>query len=415
MVEQISLEELYTHPLVEELIHENKTLKKQVQMSEKPEIDDINNISLPYTITNHLLIDHGVHNDVDYKTQILRMAVEQHEGLSIFLDHHDNNIGGTVETWVGEIKNPKWSDEKEGIVGDIEIVDPKSAMAIAYGAKWGISATVDVDTQENLNGDGMAIAMDPIFKSYSLVISPAVRGTMLNQEVESKKEEEKEKKMIEELNLKEDLKPALETLEDAIKRATAKRDNDILVPLRQTKAILTKLAGTTYPYPGKSKTMDADIESRFDLIDQAILQLMPEKEELEIKSEEQKLLESANKTMKEELEMIRLEKLADYAGVIVDKEKRLGLIMDDDADARRKELEAMDLDALKAVEQNVDKTIQILEKEEEKEEEKEDGTPKTQETLEQKKGKGKDEDYDRKLLEVMVKEQGTDRMQLGGY
>ncbi len=414
MVEELSLEELYNHPLVGELIHENKTLKKQVQMSEKPEIDDINNISLPYTITNHLLIDQGVHNDVDYKTQILRMAVEQHEGLSIFLDHHDNNTGGTVETWVGEIKNPQWSDEKGGIVGDIDIVDPKTAMAIAYGAKWGVSATVDVDQQENLSGSGPAIAMDPIFKSYSLVITPAVRGTMLNQEEgELKEEEEKEDKMIEELNLKEDLKPAMETLDDAIKRATAKRDNDILVPLRQTKAILTKLAGSTYPYPGKSKTMDEEIESRFDSIDQAILQLMPEKEE--IKSEEQELLESANKTMKEELEVIRSEKLANYASVIIDKETRLGLITDDDADTRRKELEAMDLDALKAVEQNIDKTIELLEKEDKKEKDDEDTKPKSQETLEQKKGKGKDEDYDRKLLEVMIKEQGTDRMELGGY
>jgi len=161
--------------------------------------------------------------------------------------------------------------------------------------------------------------------------------------------------------------------------------------------------------------MDADIESRFDLIDQAILQLIPEKEEIETESEELKLLESANKTMKEELEVIRLEKLANYAGVIIDKEKRLGLITDDDADVRRKELEAMDLDALKAVEQNVDKTIQILEKEDKKEKDDEDAKPKSQKTLEKKDGKGKDEDYDRKLLEVMIKEQGTDRMELGGY
>jgi hypothetical protein len=411
MVEQIALEELYSQPLVAELIHENKTLKKQVQMSEKPEIDDINNISLPYTITDHLLIDQGVHNDVDYKTQILRMAVEQHEGLSIFLDHHDNNTGGTVETWVGEIKNPQWSDEKEGIVGDIDIVDPKTAMAIAYGAKFGVSATVDVDQQESLSGSGPAIAMAPIFKSYSLVITPAVRGTMLNQEL--KEEEKEEDKMTEELNLKDDLKPAMETLDDAIKRATAKRDNDILVSLRQTKAILTKLAGSTYPYPGKDETMDEELESRFNSIDEAILQLMPEQKEE--KSEELELVETENNKMKAQLEAIRLEKLAAYAGVIIAKETRLGLITDDDADTRRKELEAMDLDALKAVEQNVDKTIQILEKEDKKEKDNEDAKPKSQKILEKKDEKGKDEDYDRKLLEVMVKEQGTDRMELGGY
>jgi hypothetical protein len=405
MVEQITLEELYKHPLVGELIHENKGLKSQLDLSEKPIVDNLNNISLPYTVKNHLLIDAGVHNGIDYLAQILRLAVSQHENLPLFLEHdREAEEGGTTQTWVGEIRNPKWSDERNGIVGDIDIVDPKTAMAVAYGAKWGVSATVAVDEQPNIKG-GANIATDPEFKSYALVLTPAVRGTMLNQEGGSK-EEEKEKKMMEVLNLREDLKPAQEALDDAVKRATASRDNDILVSLRQVKAILTKLSGSTYPYPVKGKTMDADVES----------QLTSMMDEIGTKSEELKLLEGENKTMKDELERIETEKLAEYTGVIIDKEKELGLVAADDESTRRQELDGMGLKELKAIEQNLDKTMQILAETEKKEEEAEDGTPKTQETLAlKKKEKGSEEDYDRKLLDTMMKAQGTGRMDLGGY
>jgi len=412
MVDQISLEELYTHPLVAELLNENRALKKHMDISDKPEVQDLNNISLPYTVKDHLLIDAGVHNDVEYTAPILRMAVSQHENLPLFLEHdRETEEGGTTQTWVGEIKNPKWSEEKTGVIGDIDIVDPKSAMAIAYGAKWGISATVRVNEQPNMNG-GAPIATDPEFVSYALVLTPAVRGTMLNQDQKIKGEEKEEKKMVEELSLKEDLKPAINALEDAIKRATAKRDSDMLVPLRQAKAILAKLSGSTYPYPGKGKTMDADIADRFDALENTILQLVPEQEDPE--SEELKLAAAENAKMKEELKGIRLEKLSEYAGVILGKEKELGLITDEEEGARRKELEAMDMESLKAVEQNVDKTIQILEKAEKKEEDADDATPKVQETLEKKKGKVEDDNSDRTLLDLMIKQQGT-KIEMGGY
>jgi len=414
MEDVITLEAIYKHPLVEELVNENATLKKQIQMSDKPNVEDINNISLPYTVKNHLLIDQGEHNDIIYNAQILRMAVKQHDGLSIFLDHHDNNSGGTVETWVGEIKNPTWSEEKHGIVGDIDIVDPKSAMAIAYGAKWGISATVDIDQQANLDG-GADIATDPKFKSYSLVIDPAVRGTMLNEE--SKKEENKKEEMTEELKLKDDIKPALATLEDAIKRATAKRDNDMLVPLRQTKAILIKLSGSTYPYPGKGlegKTMEEEeLEKRFDMLEQSILSLKPA--ELEEKSDEVKQLEAENKRMTDELKEIHTARLTAYSEIIVTKELELGLIWKDDAEKRRKELETLDEKTLRAIEENLDKTIQILESEEKKELEDKDKEPESRELLERKGKKKDDTDYDRKLLDLMIGKQGAGKMELGGY
>jgi hypothetical protein len=172
------------------------------------------------------------------------------------------------------------------------------------------------------------------------------------------------------------------------------------------KAILTKLSGSTYPYPGKGKTMDADVE----------LQLSSVMEEMDTKSEELKLLEGENKTMKDELEKIETEKLAEYTGVIMEKEKELGLVTTEDESTRRQELAGMEMKELKAIEHTLDKTMQILAETEKKEEEAEDGTPKTQETLAlKKKEKGSEEDYDRKLLDTMMKAQGTGRMELGGY
>jgi hypothetical protein len=416
MASQIALEELYSHPLVAELVRENKTLKERAELSEKPEIEDLNNISLPYTIRNHLLIDEGTHNGIMYKAQILRLAVSQHKDLSIFLDHHENDKGGTTQTWVGEIKNPIWSDDKTGITGDVDIVDPKTAMAIAYGAQWGLSATVDVDQQANLDG-GPDLAMSPMFKSYSLVLDPAVKGTMLNENLnlEGNKKDEEE---MPEGSLKDELKPAMDTLEDAIKRATAKRDNDILVSLRQTKAILTKLAGSTYPYPGKGKTMEEEeIGERLGRMEQAILELKPKKEEVDEKGEALKTLEAENAKMKEQLGQIGLERVKAFSTIILEKELGLGLIEDGNKEVRRTELEAMDEKTLKAIDQNVDKTIKLLEASEKKDEERLEGEPKEgekkkRETLSHKKD---DVDHDRKLLELMIKEQGTGKMELGGY
>jgi len=174
MEHSISLRELYEHPLVAEIIEENRKLR---ELSEKPQVTDLKEVPLPYTIKNHILIKEGVHNGVYYPAQMLRLAVDQHEGLQVYLDHQDTK-GQAALTWVGAIHNPKWSEKDKAILGDIDIVDPKYAMAIAYGAKFGLSATVDVDVQHL---DGKDVATNPFFKSYSMVVDPAVRETMLNE------------------------------------------------------------------------------------------------------------------------------------------------------------------------------------------------------------------------------------------
>lgn len=348
----ISLEEIYNHPLVSEIINENKQLR--LTLSEKPDVKDLKDVPLPYTIKRHILIKAGTHNGVYYSPQILRMAVDQHEGLPVFLDHHQNDQGGTAETWAGETHNPVWSEADDAILGDIDIVDPKSAIALAYGAKFGVSATVDVDTIHDKAGK--EAANDPVFKSYSLVLDPAVRETMLNENI---KEEKEEIEMSDELDFKSDLKPALAKLDDAIRRASAMKDTSLLETLKEAKAIISKLGGTEYPYPKPSKM--GEMEAKLAELEQLITdKLTPSEPSSPPVNEELEAALKENEKMKEQLGIIEHEKLATRAGAILKKELELGLLPAAETDARRKELETMDAKVLDAVEQNLDKTIKIL-------------------------------------------------------
>ena len=460
MEREISLQDLYQHPLVAEIINENKQLR--ATLSEKPEVKDLNDIPLPYTIKRHVLINEGVHNGVFYSAQMLRLALSQHEGLSLFLDHHQNDQGGTALTWCGSIINPSWSEADKGIVGDVDIVDPKTAIALAYGAKFGISATVDLDTIKK--EDGSEVANDPVFKSYSIVLDPAVRQTMLNENDASKSEEIKkegeEKKMTDELDIKSDLKPAMEKVDDAIRRASAMKDTSLLATLQQAKAILSKLAGTEYPYPkpgamealeGKMAALeqivtekmkpsetpsqplkdealeavlnvDRELVGKFEQMEQAISGLQhPAEPEAKPAPETPNLeLDAAlkeNETMKAQLEAIEHDKLVVRSDGILNKELELGLILAADSDARRKELEAMDSASLDAVETNLDKTLKILETTPSIE----DSTPETPTPTTDRKELSKDKEKEielasnQKLLNLMMKEQTEGHISLGGY
>jgi hypothetical protein len=415
MVPEISLQEVYQHPVVAEIISENKALR--ATLSEKPEVKDLNDVPLPYTIKRHILINEGVHNGLFYSAQILRMALNQHEGLSLFLDHHPNNQGGTVLTWCGSIINPSWSEADKAIVADVDVVDPKTAIALAYGAKFGISATVDVDTIETKAHT--EAANDPVFKSYSIVLDPAVRETMLNENDTSKSEENQkegeEKEMSDELDIKSDLKPALDKVDDAIRRASAMKDTSLLTTLQQTKAILSKLAGTEYPYP-KPGAME-ELEGKFVALEQLITAKLlpsepPSTPPVPEKNEELEAVSKENETLKTQLEAIEHEKLVVRADGILNKELELGLILAADSEARKKELEAMNATSLDAIEGNLDKTLKILETTpsaaDSKPEQKKEGTRKEL-------GKDVEKAHDQTILDMMLSEQTHHRMPLGGF
>lgn len=420
MASEISLEEVYQHPLVAEIISENKVLR--ATLSEKPEVKDLNDIPLPYTIKNHLCINEGVHNGTTYTAQMLRMAVDQHEGLQLYVDHHDTATGGTVQTWIGAMHNPVWSEADKGIHADLDIVDPKYAMALAYGAKFGISAVVDVELNHSR---GKEIASDPVFKGYGMVIDPAVRETMLNENSDadtSKGEEEEkgvEKAMTEGLDMKSDLKPAMDKVDDAIRRASAMKDTSLLTTLQQTKAILSKLAGTDYPYPKPGKM--EELEGRFDVLEQLIKDGQtpsepPSTPPVPEKNEELEAVSKENEMLKAQLDAIEHEKLAAHADEILNKEHELGLVADADLDARKKQLTAMDSNALTAVEDNLDKTLKILESTPSAD----DSTP---EQKQKKEGSPTRKELDKdavrtnneKILQMMLDEQSHHKMPMGGF
>ncbi len=400
MSEQPSLESVYNHPLVTELIHENTQLRT---LSERPEVDDLKEVPLPYTIQQHLVIKEGVHNGTTYTAQILRMSVDQHEGLQIYEDHKDSK-GAGVQTWVGAMHNPTWSESDKAILADIDIVDPKYAMAIAYGAKFGLSATVEVDTREVGNKQ---IASNPQFVSYSLVIDPAVRETMLNER-ENSKEESKE--MSEEnLDDKSDIKSIIAKVEDAIGRASAMKDTSLLISLQQIKAMLGKLVGTSYPYPkpGSPAKLD-EIEAKLAALEQVVasIQSPPEPSGNPPNAELEAALKE-NEQMKEQLEAIKKKELAAQVDSIITKESNVGLLSATDTDNRRKELETMEESALTAIEHNLDKTISILESQPE------DVKPEVHIDSTATKELSSSRASSERLLQMMVKEQNKGHMKYG--
>jgi len=418
MEHSISLRELYEHPLVAEIIEENRKLR---ELSEKPEVKDLKEVPLPYTIKNHILIKEGVHNGVFYPAQMLRFAVDQHEGLQVFLDHQDTK-GQAALTWIGAIHNPRWSEKDKAIVGDIDIVDPKYAMAVAYGAKFGLSATVDVDVQHL---DGKEVASNPIFKSYSMVVDPAVRETMLNenQTQDSEPDSDPTRKMTQqELDFKADLEPALTKLDDAIRRASSMRDTSLLTTLQQIKAIVSKVCGKEYPYPTppapeKLSELEAKIAALEHII--ALHQTPSEPSSAPAAApqvnEELEAVLKENEKLKEQLSAFEREKLTERVNSILNKELELGLTSAAESESRRAELEKMDSSALDAVEFNLDRTIKILESNEDnsKPAETTPSSPQKQE-LSASGSSSRQNLSSARLLKMMIDEQNKASMPYGG-
>jgi hypothetical protein len=141
---------------------------------------DVTNVKLPFILKRKLLINEGVHNGIFYPKEELIKAMSQHDGLPIYLDHKD-----AASTWMGEIHAPEWDESQNGIVADLFIVDQQAARNLSFGAKFGVSATVEVNKLPSQSGP---VGKDMGFRSYSLVIDPAVKETMLNENQEEEKE-----------------------------------------------------------------------------------------------------------------------------------------------------------------------------------------------------------------------------------
>ena len=189
---EMSLQEQFELPLVKDLISENDSLRQTANL-EGTKIPDskIENIKVPYIIKNKLLMKEGDFNGVHYPKAAIMEKVEEANEKGLILDHLDTQNQG-ASAWTGQVLNAHWGtgDEGEGLYGDLSIVDKSTAQKLAQGAKWGISPTIDFEKNDV---DGKIVASDLLWKSFSFVINPAVRDTMLNnkQEVVTMPEENK--------------------------------------------------------------------------------------------------------------------------------------------------------------------------------------------------------------------------------
>ena len=131
-------------------------------------------------LKHKLVMREGEHNGVFYSWDELKNAIATGEAGSLYYDHDDS-----ASNWVGDVRNLMADDSQKCIFGDLHVVDPVAAKKLRYGAKWGVSPTIDA---EKIVRDGQKLALDPKFLSFSLVLRPAVRETMLNSENRIEKE-----------------------------------------------------------------------------------------------------------------------------------------------------------------------------------------------------------------------------------
>lgn len=208
------LQEIYKHPMVQELIQQNQLMAEQMpdagfqnlSLSKKINLDDI---KIPHLIKNRLLFQEGQHNGLFYPGEELKENIELWNDCDLMFAEHDD----ASNAWVGLTKNPRYVENEKAIYGDLEIVDKVVAQKLEYqvlkkDGRMGISPTIDVDKQMI---QGRLCAMGPYkLKSQSIVLDPAVRTTMFNSarggagtmEDETqllKKHEDEEKKKKEEL------------------------------------------------------------------------------------------------------------------------------------------------------------------------------------------------------------------------
>jgi len=190
----MELQDQFELPLVKDLLEQNENLRTQSQLQSGTKIPDskIENIKVPYTIKNKLLMNEGDHNGIFYPAEEIKSKTLEANEKGLILDHKDTSNEGT-SAWTGKVENVNWQDngtDGPGMYGDLIIVDKPVAQKLAAGAKWGISPTIDYEKSE---ANGKITATDLLWKSFSFVITPAVRETMLNSKQEETTMAEPEK------------------------------------------------------------------------------------------------------------------------------------------------------------------------------------------------------------------------------
>ena len=173
------------HPLVIELVEQNKLLTEKVSTQQlagsTPQKVDLNSIKLPFTFKNRLLFQEGIHNGFLYLWDDIKQNMGQWENLGI---HHAEHADAS-NNFVGISKNIRADESEKALYGDLEIINLQTAQSLAYqvlnqNGKMGLSPTLDI--KESFEG-GKKVARGPyILKSQSIVLNPAVKTTVFNSQ-----------------------------------------------------------------------------------------------------------------------------------------------------------------------------------------------------------------------------------------
>ena len=165
----IPIEDVYEHPLTQELLKEIESVKaSDISMADK----NLDSIELPYVIKGKILMSPGTWNDNYFTPEAIvngfrHSDFKNKDVTSLFLDHIDDKSS----QWVGEVKNIRMKGPD--VIGDLYIVDKPTAIKLAYGAKFGISPRLKALTSNGTVNDFE-------FRNFSIVINPAVKTAYIN-------------------------------------------------------------------------------------------------------------------------------------------------------------------------------------------------------------------------------------------
>lgn len=129
-------------------------------------------MKLPFVLTDRALLKVGKANDLYYEAQEIGKAVElvkkpaEEKNNSLFFDHEDK-----TSTWVGDVRNIHWDEDRKAAIGDLYILDEDLAKKIDYQLKQGESA-FGISPRLQVKEDA-GRARDIRFKSFALVLRPA--------------------------------------------------------------------------------------------------------------------------------------------------------------------------------------------------------------------------------------------------
>lgn len=155
--------------------YETEVSPKTKEFSEESSdvsLDLESKVKLPYILKKKMLATPGTWNGFVFTSESIKKAYEttdweDKEIRSLFTDHEDRKS----KEWVGEVKNPVL--ENNTLYGDLIIVDKPTAIKLDYGAKFGISPSIDGDVDESM-------IKQFTFNNFSVVINPAIKPAYIN-------------------------------------------------------------------------------------------------------------------------------------------------------------------------------------------------------------------------------------------